>query len=37
VITYYRLARGKIVEDEPISAPDLSQMLASMMPAQPHS
>jgi predicted SnoaL-like aldol condensation-catalyzing enzyme len=32
IITYYRLARGKIVEDDPISAPDLSQLLGAMMP-----
>ncbi|MGA1975136.1 MAG: nuclear transport factor 2 family protein [Conexivisphaerales archaeon] len=37
MITYYRLARGKIVEDDPISTPDLSQMLASMMPPPSHS
>lgn len=32
VITYYRLAKGKIVEDDPISTPDLAQFLGSMMP-----
>jgi predicted SnoaL-like aldol condensation-catalyzing enzyme len=32
VITYYRLVNGKIVEDEPISNPPLSELLASMMP-----
>ena len=32
VITYYRLVDGKIVEDEPISNPPLSELLASMMP-----
>jgi predicted SnoaL-like aldol condensation-catalyzing enzyme len=37
IITYYRLAKGKIVEDDPISTPDLSQMLASMMPPPSHS
>lgn len=32
VITYYRLAKGKIVEDDPISTPDLAQFLGGMMP-----
>jgi|SRR5208283_2079714 len=32
VITYYRLVDGKIVEDEPISTPPLTELLASMMP-----
>jgi predicted SnoaL-like aldol condensation-catalyzing enzyme len=32
VITYYRLAKGQIVEDEPISTPPLSELLAGMMP-----
>jgi predicted SnoaL-like aldol condensation-catalyzing enzyme len=32
VITYYRLVNGKIVEDEPISTPPLTELLASMMP-----
>jgi predicted SnoaL-like aldol condensation-catalyzing enzyme len=32
VITYYRLARGKIVEDEPISTPPLTEVLGGMMP-----
>jgi len=31
-ITYYRLINGKIVEDEPISSPPLTELLASMMP-----
>jgi predicted SnoaL-like aldol condensation-catalyzing enzyme len=31
-ITYYRLVDGKIVEDEPISSPPLTELLASMMP-----
>ncbi len=31
-ITYYRLAAGKIVEDEPISSPPLTELLADMMP-----
>jgi predicted SnoaL-like aldol condensation-catalyzing enzyme len=32
VITYYRLANGKIVEDEPISTPPLTEVLSGMMP-----
>ena len=32
VITYYRLANGKIVEDEPISTPPLTELLGGMMP-----
>ena len=32
VITYYRLANGKIVEDEPISTPPLTEVLRGMMP-----
>ena len=32
VLTYYRLVDGKIVEDEPISTPPLTELLASMMP-----
>ena len=32
VITYYRLVDGKIVEDEPISSPPLTELLAEMMP-----
>jgi predicted SnoaL-like aldol condensation-catalyzing enzyme len=32
VITYYRLVNGKIVEDEPISTPPLTELLAGMMP-----
>jgi len=31
-ITYYRLVNGKIVEDEPISSPPLTELLADMMP-----
>jgi predicted SnoaL-like aldol condensation-catalyzing enzyme len=34
VITYYRLAKGKIVEDEPISTPPLTEVLGGMMPKQ---
>jgi predicted SnoaL-like aldol condensation-catalyzing enzyme len=32
VITYYRLVDGKIAEDEPISIPPLTELLAGMMP-----
>ena len=32
VLTYYRIVNGKIVEDEPISAPPLTQLLSDMMP-----
>jgi predicted ester cyclase len=32
VITYYGLVDGKIVEDEPISTPPLTELLAGMMP-----
>jgi len=31
-LTYYRLANGMIVEDEPISTPDLPQELSAQMP-----
>jgi ketosteroid isomerase-like protein len=31
-LTYYRLADGKIVEDEPITTPDLLQELGKLMP-----
>ena len=32
VITYYRLANGRIVEDEPITMPPLTEVLGDMMP-----
>ena len=32
-LTYYRLADGKIVEDEPITTPDLVQGLGKLMPS----
>src|SRR5262245_38689711 len=32
-LTYYRLADGKIVEDEPITTPDLVQELRKLMPS----
>jgi ketosteroid isomerase-like protein len=32
-LTYYRLADGKIVEDDPITTPDLMQELSNLMPA----
>ena len=31
-LTYYRLADGKIVEDDPITTPDLVQELRKLMP-----
>jgi predicted ester cyclase len=31
-LTYYRLAEGKIVEDDPVTSPDLTQLFASQMP-----
>ena len=31
-LTYYRLADGKIEEDDPITMPDLTQVFASQMP-----
>ena len=34
-LTYYRLANGKIVEDDPMSTPDVMQALGIQMPAQP--
>ncbi len=37
IITYYRLANGKIVEDEPITNPDLTQMLGNIVPSKPNS
>jgi predicted SnoaL-like aldol condensation-catalyzing enzyme len=37
VITYYRLANGKIVEDEPISTPPLTEVLGGMMPPKSSS
>jgi predicted ester cyclase len=36
-LTYYRLASGKIVEDEPITSPDLMPILMAQMPAPSHS
>jgi ketosteroid isomerase-like protein len=32
-LTYYRLANGQIVEDDPLSSPDLLQALGIQMPA----
>jgi len=32
-LTYYRLVNGQIVEDDPISSPDLLQALGIQMPA----
>jgi predicted ester cyclase len=34
-LTYYGLANGKIVEDDPIETPDLTETLAALMPAPP--
>jgi predicted SnoaL-like aldol condensation-catalyzing enzyme len=31
-LTFYRLAGGKIVEDDPITSPDLTQVFAAQMP-----
>jgi predicted ester cyclase len=33
-LTYYRLDNGRIVEDDPVSTPDLLQALGIQMPAQ---
>jgi predicted ester cyclase len=35
IITYYRLANGKIVEDDPISTPDLNQILENILMPKP--
>jgi predicted ester cyclase len=32
-LTYYRLASGKIVEDDPLTSPDLAQVLGPLMQA----
>ena len=32
-LTFYRLAEGRIVEDDPITSPDLMQAFADRMPA----
>jgi predicted SnoaL-like aldol condensation-catalyzing enzyme len=32
-LTFYGLANGRIVEDDPITAPDLSQLLGAQLPA----
>src|SRR5271157_118126 len=37
LMTYFRLAKGKIVEDEPISTPPLTEVLGGMMPKKPGS
>jgi predicted ester cyclase len=34
-LTYYRLIDGKIVEDDPITTPDLTQELAPLMAPVP--
>ncbi len=35
IITYYRLANGKIVEDDPISTPDLTQIMGNILQPTP--
>ena len=35
IITYYRLANRKIVEDEPMSSPDMTQILGNIVPPKP--
>jgi len=37
VLTYYGLANGRIVEDEPISVPALADVLGGMMTTKPGS
>jgi len=34
-LTYYRLVNGQIVEDDPMSSPDLLQALGIQMPEEP--
>ncbi len=34
-LTYYRLANGKIVEDDPITTPGLMELFGIQMPPQP--
>jgi ketosteroid isomerase-like protein len=34
-LTYYGLANGRIVEDDPITTPDLMPLLSSQMPMPP--
>ncbi len=36
-MAYYKLAGGKIVEDDPITSPELSQMLAPQMAQMAHA
>ena len=31
-LTFYRLAAGRIIEDDPITSPDLTQVFAAQMP-----
>jgi predicted SnoaL-like aldol condensation-catalyzing enzyme len=35
IITYYRLKNGKIVEDDPMSNPDMTQLLGNIVPPKP--
>jgi predicted SnoaL-like aldol condensation-catalyzing enzyme len=37
ILTYYRLSRGKIVEDDPFSVPEMSSMLGALMPPKSSS
>jgi predicted ester cyclase len=34
-LTFYRLAGGKIVEDDPVTTPDLAQELGSLLGSPP--
>ena len=34
-LTFYRLADGKIVEDDPITTPDLAQELGALLGSPP--
>jgi predicted ester cyclase len=36
-LTYYKLVNGKIAVDEPLSAPDLAQLLAPYLPQAAHA
>jgi predicted ester cyclase len=35
IMTYYRLENGKIVEDDPMSNPDMTQILGNIVPPKP--
>jgi hypothetical protein len=34
-LTYYRVAEGKVVEDDPFTSPDLAAMLGPVLPGPP--